>query len=569
MNLTIVKKQKDMKKSILIIVTLLSSLFAVYGQEKGIHLAISGNFGCNTFSYKLDKNIHSKYPHGWGTGLAAQYFFTKNWGLSLGLEWFSYNGRAVYSNSWQRDPKRYATDHMIEGHQIASSEGATFGEDYTLRLSVQKWTERQHGYVLNIPLMAQYQTKWGRKEMIGMYWAAGIKFQIPIMDQTYSIEEGALQVIKYYPNHLLTVGDKYNVPTLGLGTTDEYDFGNRYDGTMKLKGFSAAASGELGMLFNFSRRVDFAVGVYIDYGFVNIKLRDAHKSGNLIMPNVDANKDVDPAALDDAREIGDGLLYNGFLQSSAVNKVNLLAFGGKATLRIKLDKMGEKGEEQMSDREWMKAQAEDTKKQAESDRNFYKGLLQALADTIVVVNKTDRMATGEWNPENLYSPNNPNNKGYAYPAWYTPDYLNDPDFKDNAGMGSGNEGPNNPAAVKRNQEKVKQVVSDVTESIHFDKSKYDLRDQSIEVLERKIALMKKYPNLTMALIGHTCDLGSNSINDELSQNRCISARNYMIRKGIKASRIDIVPMGKHHPDYPNNTEANRELNRRVDFIVVE
>jgi outer membrane protein OmpA-like peptidoglycan-associated protein len=565
MNLTIVKKQKDMKKSILIIVTLLSSLFAAYGQEKGIHLAISGNFGCNTFSYKLDKNIHSKYPHGWGAGLAAQYFFTKNWGLSLGLEWFSYNGRAVYSNSWERDPKRYATDHMAEGHPMAN----IFGEDYTLRLGIQKWTERQHGYVLNIPLMAQYQTKWGRKEMIGMYWAAGIKFQIPVLDQTYSIEEGALQVIKYYAQHDLTVGAPFNVPTLGLGITDEYDFGNRYDGTMKLKGFSAAVSGELGMLFNFSRRVDFAIGAYLDYGFVNIKLRDAHKSGNLIMPNVDANKDVDPAALDEANKIGDGLLYNGFLQSSAVNKVNLLAFGGKATLRIKLDKLGEKGEEQMSDREWIKAQAEDTKKQAENDRNFYKKLLQALADTIVVVNQTDRMATGEWNPENLYSPNNPNNTGYAYPAWYTPDYLNDPAFKDNAGMGNQNEGPNNPAAVKRNQDKVKQVVNDVTESIHFDKSKYDLRDQSIEVLERKIALMKKYPNLTMALIGHTCDLGSNSLNDELSQNRCISARNYMIRKGIKASRIDIVPMGKHHPDYPNNTEANRELNRRVDFIVVE
>jgi len=81
--------------------------------------------------------------------------------------------------------------------------------------------------------------------------------------------------------------------------------------------------------------------------------------------------------------------------------------------------------------------------------------------------------------------------------------------------------------------------------------------------------MKKYPAMTVALVGHTCDLGSNVLNDELSQNRCISARNYMIRKGIRASRIDIVPMGKHHPDYPNNSEANRELNRRVDFMTVE
>jgi outer membrane protein OmpA-like peptidoglycan-associated protein len=564
-----------MKKNILIIAILLSSLFMAYGQEKGLHLAISGNYGCNLFNYTLDDKNRSEFPTGWGAGLAAQYFFTKHWGISLGVEWFSYNGRAVYSNNWQRDPKHYATEHMIEGRPIMLPNGqtTTFNEDYTLRLSVHSWTERQHGYVLNIPLMAQYQTKWGAKELAGMYWAAGLKFQIPVMEQTYSIEAGTLQVMKYYPKYDLTIGSDNPAPTHGAGITDEYNFGNRYDGAMKTKKLSMAASGELGLLFSFSRRVDLAVGAYIDYGFLNIKLRDAHASGSLIMPAVDDNKEVDPHALDAAKKIGDGLAYNSFLQSAAVDRVNLLAFGGKATLRIKLDKMGERTEDQMTDREWAKTQMENAReqreKQAEDDRTFYKGLLQALADTIVKVHKPDPLASEDWNPNSPYSPNNPNNPNYAYPSWYTPDYVNDPAYKDKAGMGGQDEGPNNSNAVKRNQDRVKQVVASMSESIHFDLGKHDLREDAFEVLERKIELMKKYPSLSMTLVGHTCDLGSNRLNDELSYNRCLSARNYMVRKGIRASRIDIVSMGKHHPDYPNNSEANRELNRRVDFMTVD
>ena len=567
-----------MKKNILIIAILLSSLFLAHGQEKGLHLAISGNYGHNTFNYTLENKTHSCYPNGWGAGLAAQYFFNKHWGLSLGFEWFSYNGhngynghnaykdRALYGNSWERDPKHYATEHMIDN-------GLTVDhpfEDYTLRLSINNWVERQHGYVINIPLMAQYQTKWGRRQLVGMYWAAGLKFQIPVLKQTYSVQEGDLQVLAYYPERDLTLGDPYNLANHALGTADEETFKDRFDGSMKIKALSVALSGELGMLFSFSRRVDFGVGFYLDYGLINMKKRDAFANGNLIMPNVDDNREIDPHALDNAREIGDGLLYNGFFQSAAVNKVNLFAFGGKATLRIKLGKLSDRSEDEMSDREFIKALADSARAQqeelAEQDRAFYKGLLEALADTIAEANKP---SPGEWNPENPYSPNNQNNPNFAYPIWYTPDYLNDPAYKNKAGMGTQDEGPNNPNAVQRNQEKVKQIVADMTESIYFDLDKYDLRNKSIEVLDRKIAQMKKYPGLTVALVGHTCDLGSNPHNDELSHNRCISARNYMIRKGVRASRIDIVPMGKHHPDYPNNNETNRELNRRVDFMTVE
>jgi len=568
-----------MKKNILIIAILLSSIIVAYGQEKGFYLGISGNLGSNAFNYKLDNNTHSGYPLGWGAGIDGRYYWNKHWGISLGFEWFSYNGRngykdgelRRYSNSWQKD-SHYATE-MVNGNPITAPNGTSLKDaDYTLLIALKDWQESQHGYVINIPIMVQYQTKWGRKEQVGMYAAAGLKLQIPVLKPTYKVEEGALQVLAYYPDYDLTLGDPYDMNNHGLGIVDEQTYKDRFNGEMKIKGFSVAASGELGMLFSFSRRVDLAVGAYLDYGFINMKLRDAHASGKLIMPTTDEDNNIDPHALDNIsqiQEVGDGLQYNGFFQSSTVSKINLFAFGGRATLRIKLDKLSDRSEEEMSDREVMKSIAEDQKKQADQDREFYKGLLQALADTIVDAVKPDPLTAGEWNPDNRYSPNNPDNPNYAYPIWYTPDYLNDPAYKGKTGLGAEDEGPNNPAAVERNQNKIKQIVADMTESIYFDLDKYDLREKSIEVLDRKIAQMKKYPNMTIALVGHTCNLGTNPHNDELSQNRCISARNYMIRKGVRASRIDVVPMGKHHPDYPNNSEANRELNRRVDFMTVE
>jgi outer membrane protein OmpA-like peptidoglycan-associated protein len=217
----------------------------------------------------------------------------------------------------------------------------------------------------------------------------------------------------------------------------------------------------------------------------------------------------------------------------------------------------------------MKAQADSARihqeELAEQDRLFYRSLIDTLLSSM---KPYDSLANSEWSPDNQYSPNNPNNPNYAYPVWYTPDYLNNPIYKGDVGLGVEDEGPNNPESVKRNNDILNMISEWMTESIYFDLGKYELRDLSIAVLDRKVAMMNRYPRLSMALIGHTCDLGGNTLNDELSYNRCIAARNYMIRKGVKASRIDIVPMGKHHPDYPNNTEVNRELNRRVDFIIV-
>jgi outer membrane protein OmpA-like peptidoglycan-associated protein len=575
-----------MKKILIFLFTYLL-LSTAMSQEQGWFLSLSCNYGHNNFKYTLDNGAKSDIPLSWGAGISASYFWHRHWGFKFGAEWFDYNGQATYTRNWKDpnlyenpfgdpyngDPTHFITNGMNAGWLLPIVP-STQDRVYDLRLSLDNWQEKQHGYIVNVPLMVEYQTKWGRKELVGMYAGLGVKLQIPVLSKTYSHSSGVLQVLGYFPSTDLTLGESTSaLYNHGFGTSSPQNH-PLFEGTFKMQPINVAAAGEFGFTFAFSRRVDFSVGVYLDYGILNMKKGNAHESGNLIMPNTNDDGSVNTGALDRAERIGDGLAYNGFLQSHVANRFDLFAFGAKATLRIKLDKLRDKSsDEELSDREFIKAQIDTTYTrqlaQAEKDRIFYQGLQQAMLDTIMEVSRPNPLYVGEWAADNQYSPNNPNNPNYAYPVWYTPDYLNDPVYKDRAGMNVEDEGPNNPESVQRNLDKVNDILNYMTESIYFDLGKSDLREASIEVLDRKVALMTQYPGLSMALVGHTCDLGGNILNDELSQNRCMAARNYMIRKGVRASRIDLVPMGKHHPDYPNNSEENRELNRRVDFIIVK
>jgi outer membrane protein OmpA-like peptidoglycan-associated protein len=117
--------------------------------------------------------------------------------------------------------------------------------------------------------------------------------------------------------------------------------------------------------------------------------------------------------------------------------------------------------------------------------------------------------------------------------------------------------------------KVQKIVKQMEGSIYFDLGEYKLKTESIKTLDQKIALMKKYPDMQLSLVAHTCDLGSDNLNDRLSKNRAEIARFYMISQGVSSRRLTDVPMGKKFPVYPNTNEYNRSLNRSVIFLVVQ
>jgi outer membrane protein OmpA-like peptidoglycan-associated protein len=69
--------------------------------------------------------------------------------------------------------------------------------------------------------------------------------------------------------------------------------------------------------------------------------------------------------------------------------------------------------------------------------------------------------------------------------------------------------------------------------------------------------------------GHTDDVGTPETNQQLSQERALAVRDYLIGRGVDASRLQAVGYGNTKPIDKRKTTAARARNRRVDFIIVE
>lgn len=83
-------------------------------------------------------------------------------------------------------------------------------------------------------------------------------------------------------------------------------------------------------------------------------------------------------------------------------------------------------------------------------------------------------------------------------------------------------------------------------------------------LEKVAAVFVKYPETNILIEGHTDNTGTAEYNMELSKKRAYSVSDYLQSKGVAASRMDIKWYGETQPKYPNTTDANRSLNRRVE-----
>ncbi|MEM7104477.1 MAG: OmpA family protein [Bacteroidota bacterium] len=111
------------------------------------------------------------------------------------------------------------------------------------------------------------------------------------------------------------------------------------------------------------------------------------------------------------------------------------------------------------------------------------------------------------------------------------------------------------------------------ESIFFDFDKSFLRAKSKSELDKLYQILIDNPTYSAELRAHTDAKGSNEYNDALSQRRADSAKNYLLGKGIDASRLAATTYGETDPIAKNelaggvDTPEGRQLNRRVELVV--
>jgi OOP family OmpA-OmpF porin len=104
--------------------------------------------------------------------------------------------------------------------------------------------------------------------------------------------------------------------------------------------------------------------------------------------------------------------------------------------------------------------------------------------------------------------------------------------------------------------------------IVFDFNKDTIKASSRPVLDEAVSVLKEFEDVRIHIVGHTDDVGTPAFNEDLSKRRADAVKKYLVDKGIDASRITTEGRGATDPDAPNDTEANRAKNRRIEFEII-
>jgi len=114
-----------------------------------------------------------------------------------------------------------------------------------------------------------------------------------------------------------------------------------------------------------------------------------------------------------------------------------------------------------------------------------------------------------------------------------------------------------------------QKFSGKIEGINFETGKATIKSNSFKVLDAAVAVLKQFEDVKLEVQGHTDDVGDDGKNLKLSQDRAQAVVDYLVSKGVAADRLTAKGYGETKPVAPNDSTANRALNRRVEFVLVQ
>jgi peptidoglycan-associated lipoprotein len=105
------------------------------------------------------------------------------------------------------------------------------------------------------------------------------------------------------------------------------------------------------------------------------------------------------------------------------------------------------------------------------------------------------------------------------------------------------------------------------ENIHFDFDKYVLTPQAMMILDDKATWLREHRDARVLIEGHCDNRGSNEYNLALGDRRANSAKNYLVKSGVEASRMTTISYGEEQPLCSENTEPCWARNRRGHFEI--
>ena len=134
--------------------------------------------------------------------------------------------------------------------------------------------------------------------------------------------------------------------------------------------------------------------------------------------------------------------------------------------------------------------------------------------------------------------------------------------------------------MDKQAEELKQAIPDATiervgEGINltfnsgllFKINSAELSEDAKKELTKVGGILNKYDDTQILLEGHTDDTGSDDLNMKLSERRAEAVSSFLQSQNLPSSRLKTKWYGESQPKFPNDSEANREKNRRVELAI--
>ncbi len=130
-------------------------------------------------------------------------------------------------------------------------------------------------------------------------------------------------------------------------------------------------------------------------------------------------------------------------------------------------------------------------------------------------------------------------------------------------------GPAGPIDTRAIPGSVQDFVINVGDFVYFDLDRYDIRSDAAPVLDAQAAWLRQYPAVKIRIEGNCDERGTREYNLALGARRANAVRDYLVSRGVAASRITTLSWGKERPIDPGSNEEAWARNRNGHTVIVE
>ena len=504
-----------MKKNLLL-VSLIFAMCTAFGQE----VQTENNSDANSETYETSFfcphhiNIHAGeawtnniyrraginqyYSHSTMLDIDYAYFFNEHWGLSLGVGFNRLAAKASISKSGViRD--------YDEIHDGTFDDAEQYNPNYDLYYDANGLREKEVIWAVEVPLKAHFDWRFDGRN--GIYAALGVQGYFPIKAFNKYTGEGSITTSGYEALFNQWYMRHYEDGNIKM---DNHFAEGSYTGkgrNVKMRP-SVDLVADFGGVFALCKKVDFYIGAYCKYGFLDILPKEKH---TLIGAN-------DQGVMEFQGTLGSNMLDELYANNQIKKnktKWNLLQVGLKTGFHFKTCATPEEKSKKQIEKEIL----EELKKKSNEPI-----IIKQDPQYIYIVPVCDQLNDDD-------------------------DYLTPEDKKD--------------------IQDISDALSKTKILFDLDKDIPKISDYN-DNIDKTVAILKKNKSLKLIVEGYTCDLGTEEHNRDLAQRRANKVRELFIQKGVSPDQIETASYTVNDPQNRQNiSDPRREEHRAAIFRIVK